>query len=174
MNLFIKKATFIKYTVFSFYILCFSSFSYANHYSSEKFTDVLIIKSTINDSLSFDSRLLQIYDISYLEKIRNNNPALLMFLNYKLDNSYIIIDIPKEKEFNPNGFLSNVKNKTKHKDLKLDPLRDFEKNKLNIFFYDFEIEKFSRSIFIIDGTQKAMLFYSKDELIKKFKKSFNN
>ena len=124
-----------------------------------------------DDSLQIDSRLYGFYDVTYLNNIQKDNPALLMLLNFTLDNSYMVIDLIKDKDYIINGKLSKVKKNPRSKSSSKNALKDFKSNNLNILDYNFIIDKNKRSIFRIDGTNKGLLFFTRKDILNKFKES---
>lgn len=105
---------------------------------------------------TIDDRLYEAYEADYLGRIQQNHPVQLQRMNFFLDHAYYLTDYPSGKGF---------------EDLPEIVINDLEK--INIYTLmqafemtrEFEIEKAYR----IQGTQKALVFYSG----KAFTKAFN-
>ena len=49
-------------------------------------------------TISIDDRLLEIYDQTYLENLKSNNPVILERWNFYLDHAWFLADLPVGKE----------------------------------------------------------------------------
>jgi hypothetical protein len=83
----------------------------------------------------------------------------------------MVIDLIKDKDYIINGKLSKVKKNPRSKSLSKNALKDFKSNNLNILNYNFINGENKRSIFRIDGTNKGLLFFTRKDILNKFKES---
>lgn len=111
-----------------------------------------------NADVVIDQRLYEVYEASYLETIKTNNPILLQRWNFYLDHAAYITDIVAEKEYgtlptvsisNPNNFniIQLEKEQKIHKDWKM------------------------QRMYKIEGTNKVLVYYSGKQFIEKFNES---
>lgn len=103
-----------------------------------------------------DIRLLEVYPAEKLDYLQNNNPVEIVFLNFKLDNSYLI-----EEASSITLDMSSLKR------VFIDDLNSFNFFKLNIIPQNNE-----RTFFLIDGTSKVLVVKSDGEVSAEFKSSF--
>ena len=54
-------------------------------------------QSQTDKDIQIDSRLLEVYDASYLEKLKTTQPTTIQRWNFYLDNAFYIADYPKDK-----------------------------------------------------------------------------
>jgi len=66
-------------------------------FSCSFFTFVNAQSELSHTTTPFDSRLLKIYSGDYLENLRDANPFLFQRLNFYLDNSWYVMELPTEK-----------------------------------------------------------------------------
>ena len=108
--------------------------------------------------MDIDPRLLDVFEASYLETIKINNPTLLQRWNFYLDHAAYIADMVAEKEY---GILPSVSIS--------DP------NNFNIFQLEKEqkIHKDwnTQRMYKIEGMEKILVYYSGKQFIKKFNHS---
>lgn len=119
---------------------------------------VSIISSAQNkhsDNVEIDERLKEVYEIKYLTSLQIQNPVLLQRWSYYLDNSFYIVDFPKEKG-NPNYPIIEVADLSKINILLLE-----QKNELT--------RDFNKTVkYKIKGTNKILVYYSGKEFNQKF------
>ena len=137
---------------------------------------IFTLSSFINITDTPDSRLLEVYSPEFLANLANNQPGAINFLNFKLDNSYQVLDFAeKANDFDyPN--LSSVQYKTKLKpeSKTSNCLNDFNNNNLNVLKYQFNIQPDDKTYYRIDGTNNYLVFYSSKELRNIFTNQDNN
>ncbi|MEM1220623.1 MAG: hypothetical protein AAGH79_17000 [Bacteroidota bacterium] len=105
---------------------------------------------------TIDDRLYDAYEADYLERIQQNHPVQLQRMNFFLDHAYYVTDYPSGKGFeNLPEIVINDLEKINIYNL----MQAFEMTR------DYETEKAYR----IQGTQKALVFYTG----KAFTKAFN-
>lgn len=103
-----------------------------------------------------DNRLLEVYPAEKLDYLQNNYPVEIVFLNFKLDNSYLIEDLSSvELDLNTT------------KKVVIEDLNNFNFFKLNIIPQNNE-----RTFFLIEGTSKVLVVKSDGEVSAEFKSSF--
>ena len=119
---------------------------------------VSIISSAQNkhsDNVEIDERLKEVYEIKYLTSLQIQNPVLLQRWSYYLDNSFYIVDFPKEKG-NPNYPIIEVADLSNINILLLE-----QKNELT--------RDFNKTVkYKIKGTNKILVYYSGKEFNQKF------
>lgn len=112
-----------------------------------------------------DSRLLSRYEKSYIDKLAQANPETIQYMNFELDNSYIITDFPPGKiETLPELYLLDKAAKAPVKQ----SLTDFDFNNIDIFKYSYQRGFDSRTYYRIGNTGKVIAFKSEKELVEKF------
>lgn len=104
-----------------------------------------------------DARLYAVYDSTYLETVRRDNPTLLLRWNYYLDNAFIISDFPEEKGSIGQYPLVEIPDLKRLNILALErdqPLaRDWQKP---VFYH-------------IEGTNKVLMYFSGKDFNRKFR-----
>lgn len=127
------------------------------------------------DQVQPDARLLEVYSQEYLNKIGKDQPHIIEFFNYKLDNSYQVVDLEGKTESMDLPLLSTVllRRETEDSNIATDALDAYRNNNLNVLNYSFANNKVKKSFYLIDGTTNALMFYSNDELLKNFKEFKN-
>lgn len=107
-----------------------------------------------------DSRLKEVFEDDYLANLTKTNPFLIERWNYYLDHSFYVTDFSNEKGVSYESIT----------------IPDF--NNINIFLlekqYNMERHHDLPSVYLIEGTQKALIYYSGEEFIKRFNNARNN
>jgi len=128
--------------ILTFLLLTFSILSIAQ----TKTNEVVDVK--------IDERLFDVYEQKYLSNLQAANPNLLLRWSFYLDNAFYITDFPKGKE-NADApevvidDLEKINILLLEKDQRL--TRDFKK----------------RNVYKIQGTQKALIYFSGEEFNQK-------
>lgn len=112
-------------------------------------------------STDIDPRLYEVYESDYLNRIQQNHPVQLQRMNFFLDHAFYLVDYPTNKGFEQLPSIA---------------ITDLEK--INIYSLmqefgmvrDFKTEKAYR----IQGTQKALVFYSGKAFTQAFNQSRTN
>ncbi len=107
-------------------------------------------------SVKPDSRLVDAFDLSFVNRIQKENPALVLYYNFYLDSAYYISVLPADK----NEFLSNLKS--------IDVDDNIETSEINILMYKLDLNFEQRSYYRIGNSDRVMIFYSGKELNEKF------
>ena len=108
-------------------------------------------KNTYPSSLEgIDSRLLDVYSKDYLQQLQTDNPDLLLYLTYFLDNSFYISELPPKKE----KFYTTVPG--------VNP------NNFNVLNLKLERDQYKRKYYQLGNSDKLLIFYSNQEFAKKF------
>lgn len=117
--------------------------------------------TAFSQSLAIDSRLYAKYSEEDLLDMQQNRPQDLDYLNWFVENSYVIKDV-----VNP-GVLDYPKLKYMDRETKMEgsEVTDFDAENFNIMEYGFEISK-SSNVYLIGNTGKILVFYSSDDLTK--------
>jgi len=107
-----------------------------------------------SETVEIDDRLTEVYDKEYLTNLQTQNPVLLQRWSFYLDNSYYIVDFPKEKG-NPDYPIIEVA----------------DLDDMNIFLLE-KKEKMTREFdkptkYKIKGTNKILVYYSGKEFNQK-------
>lgn len=108
-----------------------------------------------------DSRLLETFELEYLERIQSDNPVLLERLNYYLDHAWYLTEYPTEKA-DPGFEVIEID--------ELDNIQIFSLEKMYDLSRDFE----KRSVYRIAGTQQVLVFYSGREFNERFNEHRNS
>lgn len=131
---------------------------------------ILIFVKAQNKTIpSIDSRLFEIYSSEFLLDIQNNNPQALEYMNWYLDHSFEIIELPQYKiEFLPELRYFDVNSKTIG-----EPIENLPTPIFNIHKFYFERKNDLPTTYKISNTGIAIVFFSEKELVKKFKEYQN-
>lgn len=128
-----------------------------------------------NSTNTPDPKLYEVYSSDYIDRLIENQPDLIAFLNFKLSHSYEVVDLTGKIESNNYPLLSNVQIRSKETSLEnSNALTDYNSNNLNVLKYKFETKKNQSSYYQVDGTDFCLKFYSEQELLDMFKKSLLN
>lgn len=117
-----------------------------------------------------DPRVIEVFGQETVTFYLENNPSLIQYYNFFLDNSYSIQDMPQEKM----GELQNIP-ELKLKELFQTDYVDYSEKgieNLNIMKFDFQIDPNVGPIFRLGNTNKLIIFLSGKEiqnLYNKFK-----
>lgn len=111
------------------------------------FTGSVVAQTKAN--ITPDQRLYECFDAGYIDHIKNNSPQLLQYLNFSLDNSYYLDEVPTEKDL----FYENIP--------------AFDVANFNVFKLNLKKQKSLRTYYRIGNTNKLIVFYSEDEFAKK-------
>jgi len=99
----------------------------------------------------FDSRLLSKFSKKEIKKLSN---AELEYWTYYLENSFEIVDIPKEK---PDAVPATI------------TLSSMDKSEINVFKLGLKSHEFARDYVRIEGTNKMLVILPLSEIDKNFK-----
>lgn len=135
------------------------------------FISISLLTYSQNTFNNYDSRLLMKYSESYLFSLQENNPDLINYLNFTLDNSCEIIDITADKIAScPYLYEYDNTNKTiTENTLSVDQLEN-----INIYKYNFEQDLNLNKVYRIKNSDnKAIVFISKSELAKRYNNKSN-
>lgn len=139
----------------AFFLIIISIFAFSQNYNNQP-----------------DSRLLSKYSNEYLETLKNNDQQSILYLNYCLDNSYLINDsfdqekikhLPVLKKFNKD-------NKQPYdSEITTDNINNF-----NLFEFYFERDYYKRKLYRIGTSNKVLELYSEEEVIHNYNKIYHN
>jgi hypothetical protein len=107
-----------------------------------------------------DKRVVDFLGKEKIEIIQKNNPDLIIYYNFFLDNAYIISEVPADKH-SENNFQELVL-----------PLKGgkVDKEKLNILKLDIQ-RKFDENVYYkIKNSKEVIVFLSEQEFMKKYNK----
>ena len=126
------------------------------------FSIVIILFAAINlqaqTESNIDSRLLEVFDATYLDRMQANHPTMFERLTFYLDNAWFISDYPSEKG-NPDYPEVEIQDLAQINILKL------EADQALVRSYE------QRSFYKIKGTNKILIYYSGQEFVEKFNAS---
>lgn len=103
-----------------------------------------------------DARLSEAFGNDFVERIIAENPSLVQYYNFFLDNSYYIAELPQEKT----EFINSLPS------LSISPQSDL--SKINVLNYDVQLNFDKETYFRMQNSNKVMVFYSGEELNEKF------
>jgi hypothetical protein len=106
-------------------------------------------------NIEADKRLEAKYSKAELVELTSNNQIKLGFLNYCIDNAFTIMPLPEEKRA-----ASEIRGTIQINDLE----------EINFFDLGLELEEVNWQYYIIEGTQKMIVIFSKEEIENKMKK----
>lgn len=102
-----------------------------------------------------DTRLEVKYSKAELETLKQNNQEGLAYLNYCIENAFVIMPFPEEK-----AAASELRGV-----VQLNSLEN-----INFFDLGLEIEDDNWQYYRIEGERKLLVIYSKEEILRKMKK----
>ena len=125
---------------------------------------ILIGFGLFSQSLAIDSRLYAIYPEDELINMQQNRPADLEYINWFVENAYVIKEIanPESSDFPKLRYLD--------KETKMAGAEATEYNQetFNVMEYYYEILPDSSNAYLIGSTGKLLVFYSNYDLTKLF------
>jgi len=113
---------------------------------------------------AIDSRLYAKYSEEELLKMQSNNPADIEYMNWFLDNAFVV------KKINEPETSTYPKLKYQDKETKMagSEATEYNAETFNVMEYDFEILAKSSNAYLIGNTGKLLVFHSSAELTKLF------
>ena len=126
---------------------------------------LMLVISTIavfSQVSQIDSRLYAKYSEEDLLNMQQNRPQDLDYLNWFVENAYIVKEVA-----NPD-VLNYPKLRYMDKETKMEgsEVTEFDAENFNIMEYGFEISAKSSNVYLIGNTGKILVFYSSDDLTK--------
>jgi len=121
---------------------------------------ILMGIGAFSQTLPIDSRLYAKYSEEDLLNMQQNLPSKLEYLNWFVENSYVIKDVA-----NPEG-LNYPKLKYLDKETKMlgSEVNEYDAENFNIMEFGFEISQKSSNVYLIGNTGKLLVFYSGKDL----------
>lgn len=117
-----------------------------------------------NKNIDLSQKITEHFDNDQINRLKENNENLLLYLNYFSTNSYQIEDLGIKNQEYKFTHLSNLKKKKKSK------AKDYIKGDLdsfNILAYVIELKE-EQQVFVDDNSSKAIIVMPKKEFFKKF------
>ena len=122
----------------------------------------------INNISQVDQRIVAAYGTDYVNRLVSEAPHRLEYLNFYVDNAYYVHHHPAK----PGGGLPYVSEVAKNtKNTPANQIAAPDPNNLAAFnplLYHFETAQSQRKVYLIDGTDKALIFYSISELAERY------
>jgi hypothetical protein len=123
-----------------------------------------------NAKVKADSRLYQCYDSSYVHQMMTNNPPLVAYYNFYLDNSYYVVKLKQPKSVTGidihtvkiNDDLA--KGKTQYFCEKI-----FDASTFNVLKYSFGTNDFNFTTYIWKEAGIALVFLPRDKIAAAYK-----
>ena len=135
------------------------------------FVLLLLINNNIlaqKNSNIVDQRIIDVYGILYVKDLKINSPERISYLNFFLNNSYEIRDIPYDSDEKMIK-VSEVSLNTKVIGNISRPA--FDINNFNVLLYKFKRNRKIKTLFRIDNTNKVIVFHSEEEIAAAFNQS---
>lgn len=132
---------------------------------------LIVLTSILMTSLTVfgqfvDPRLQEKYSESEIVSISNNYPNELKYLNWYLDNSFVIIDLSAEKcEYLP--YLKHFDPLTKTVG---ENVSDIAIGNFNVLLFSYERKYDKPTTYRIGDSGKAIVFFSEKDLVSNFNK----
>jgi hypothetical protein len=133
---------------------------------------LLILSMTFAQSpkekIAADPRIIEVFGQETVDFYLENNPSLIQYYNYFLENSYSIQEIPQEKM----GDLQTIPELKRKEKFQSDFIDYTEKGleNLNIMKFDLKIDPNIGSIYRLGNTNKIIVFLSGNEIQNKYNK----
>ena len=123
---------------------------------------------SFSQTVEADKRLVEFFGEDYVKQMQKNSPLQIEYLNYKLDNIYIIMDYPQEK----NLTLPELSSLTIHEKFKKNNpgfiQGEVGTESFNYLTYDLKRDKSSSVYF--KHEDKLIKFLSEEEVAKNYNK----
>lgn len=103
-----------------------------------------------------DARLVEAFGQSFADRLVEENPNLLVYYNYFLDNSYYITELPLDKA----DFLESL--------AKLPIAHDTDSKIINVLKYEIKLKFDKETYFRMSDSNKVMVFYTGEKLNEKY------
>lgn len=133
-------------SVLTFFILIFSVLSFSLNAQT----------SNILETISPDARIYEAFDNEFVNELKSDNPTLILYYNYYLDNAYYISELPADK----NEFLSSLTSLDLDENIKL--------SEINILKLKLDLNFEQQTYYRIGKSDRVLIFYSGVELNNKF------
>lgn len=113
-------------------------------------------------SVAIDSRLYAKYQEEDLQNILSNDPSQIEYLNWMLDNAYVIKDInsPQANNFPRLKYFDKETKQTSSE------VSEYNPESFNIMEFDFNIDYKKSNAYLIGNTGKLLVFFSGEDLTK--------
>lgn len=123
---------------------------------------VLSIAQTQKTPIVPDPRVIEVFGQETVTFYLENNPSIIQYYNFFLENSYSIQDMPQEKM----GELQNIPELKLKENFQTDVIDYTEKGleNLNIMKFDFQIDPNVGPIFRLGNTNRLIIFLSGKEI----------
>ncbi len=126
------------------------------------FVLVISVITAFSQVSQIDSRLYAKYSEEELLDMQQNRPYDLEYLNWFVENSYVIKDVANPEALN----YPKLKYMDKETKMESSEVTEFDAENFNIMEYGFEILARSSNVYLIGNTGKILVFYSSSDLTK--------
>ncbi len=133
-------------SVLTFFILIFSVLSF--NLNAQTLTTL--------ETITPDARIYDAFDDKFVDELTVDNPALILYYNYYLDNAFYISELPVDK----NEFLANLTSLDLDENVKI--------SEINILKLKLDLNFEQQTYYRIGKSDRVMIFYSGIELNDKF------
>lgn len=96
--------------------------------------------------------------------VMQKNPDIIKYYYYFIENSFYITDVPKEKAAGSNPDMQTAV-------VPLKPNGEVDLVALNVLKLNLKRDFYNRTYYLIEGTQKLLVFYSEVEFMENFNKA---
>ncbi len=129
-----------------------------------------LIAQTNSSSFEPDTRLYEAFGKEYVDFLKQNNPQLIGYFNFFLDNSFVLVQHPSEKipgiiSSCPMLELNNPALAIDHPDMVKGT------KSINIFKYKYKIEQDKIVQYRLDDSGIIIIFYSGNTITEMYNKS---
>ncbi len=118
-----------------------------------------------------DARLYQCFDKTYIQQLQKDNPELILYYNFYLDNSYFVgKEVPGKPVQCKNIKKVTLKNETLSGKVQYfnEDLSNFNPKTFNVLKYNFNTDYNKYTNYFLGKTGKILIFYPKKRFIKKY------
>ncbi len=139
-------------------VVCLSIISYGQYNNTKK-------------QVKPDQRLYECFEKNYLEKLAENNPKQILYLNFFLDNSYFISKIvPGKPVDDQNIYMVPLKKKSRSGKTEYfkEDLSSFDPKVFIVLKYDFNILENKYSHYVLGDTGLVLVFLPRERFNKNF------
>lgn len=115
------------------------------------------------NSVQADQRLYDCFPEDYIKQLEKNNPQLIRYYNFFLENSFQIVDYSTEKPSKGKVIYDYAKNNIKTIDI----------DNFNPFMFNLDLDYEHYTHYLIPDKKKVIVFYPKKRIEKDYKNSLS-
>ncbi len=117
-----------------------------------------------------DARLYECFDSSYVSQMQQNNPSLLAYYNFYLDNSFYVASLTQPKPITGEDInkITVIKEVAKEKTIYFSD-KVYDPKTFNVLKYNFKTQDFNFTTYVWKDANIAVVFLPRDKIAAAFK-----